>query len=123
MHFSIILLNYKKLKKDMFPQDIFDNIFLNIEYHVRELGYGDIAVNKKMKTLNKIFYNILLKLNAEHAKDFKVNKNILKEYFSSNNDINIEYMDKLAIYLESFNDFCFELDHNSMLKGQINFTY
>jgi len=123
MHFSIILLKYKISKKKKFPQDVFDNIFLNIEYHVRELGYGDIAVNKKMKTLNKIFYNILLKINDENNDKFQVNKNILKEYFPTNGDININYIDKLALYLESFNDFCFELDDNNMLKGLINFTY
>ena len=58
LHLSIIILNSKK----EFPQKIFDNIFQNIEYHLRELGYGDVSVNQKMKTLNKIFYDILLKL-------------------------------------------------------------
>jgi len=76
-----------------------------------------------MKTLNKIFYNILLKINDENNDKFQVNKNILKEYFPTNGDININYIDKLALYLESFNDFCFELDDNNMLKGLINFTY
>ena len=56
IHFSIILIIFKKRKKIKFPQKIYDNIFQNIEYHVRELGYGDVAVNKKMKTLNKIFF-------------------------------------------------------------------
>ena len=59
IHFSIILIIYKKKNTEKFPQDIFDNIFQNIEYHLRELGYGDIAVNKKMKLLSKILYNIL----------------------------------------------------------------
>ena len=30
-------------------QDIYDNIFQNIEYHIRELGFGDVSVNKNMK--------------------------------------------------------------------------
>ena len=46
VHFSILLINLK-VKNEEFPQEIFDNIFLNIEYHIRELGYGDVAVNKK----------------------------------------------------------------------------
>ena len=55
LHFSIILLKYRKVNKEKFPQEIFDNIFVNIEYHLRELGYGDVAVNKKMKILNRFF--------------------------------------------------------------------
>ena len=53
---------FKKIKKTEFPQQIFDNIFQNIEYHLRELGFGDVAINKKMKLLNKNFYDILLKI-------------------------------------------------------------
>ena len=62
-HFAIILRHFKKnLKKD-FPQKIYDNIFLNIEYHLRELGYGDVSVNKQMKILNKIFGGALEKVS------------------------------------------------------------
>ena len=62
IHFSILLIIFKNKKKE-FPQKIFDNIFLNIEYHLRELGHGDVTVNKKMKILTRIFYDILLKIN------------------------------------------------------------
>ena len=75
LHFSIILILFKKKKKNKFPQKIFDNVFLNIEYHLRELGYGDVAVNKKMKVLNKKFYDILLKLNSKKS---RLRKNNLK---------------------------------------------
>ena len=54
LHLSLILIVFKEKNKKDFPQDIFDNIFQNIEYHIRELGYGDVAVNKKMKTLGFI---------------------------------------------------------------------
>ena len=50
LYMSKFLKCLKKRKKE-FPQEIFDNIFLNIEYHIRELGYGDVTVNKKMKIL------------------------------------------------------------------------
>jgi len=54
-HFSIILQVYKIKKFGKFPQYIYDNIFQNIEYNLRELGLGDVNVNKKMKNLNKYF--------------------------------------------------------------------
>ena len=122
VHFSILLIIFKEQKKE-FPQEIFDNIFLNIEYHIRELGYGDVMVNKKMKILNRIFYDILLKLKKTKPKDFETNDNFLKTYFdpiSSNSTILIT---SLSAYFNQFYNFCFELKMNNMLKGQINFKY
>ena len=65
IHLSIILVIFKERNKEDFPQNVFDNIFLNIEYHIRELGYGDVAVNKKMKSLLRVFYDILLKIELK----------------------------------------------------------
>ena len=61
IHFSLILIIYKK-KKIKFPQFNYDSLFHCIENNLRELGFGDVAVNKKMKELNKVFYDILLKI-------------------------------------------------------------
>lgn len=122
VHFSVILIAYKNKVKKKFPQEIYDSIFLNIELHLRELGYGDIAVNKKMKVFNKIFYDILLKINIE-KNNFKINKLIIKKYLkqkTQNNDPNNE----LTIdYINNFYNYCFELKDDIMLKGNINFKY
>ena len=122
IHFSILLLIYKK-KKEKFPQEIFDNIFLNIEYHIRELGYGDVAVNKKMKTLTRIFYDILLKINQSKSVSFATNNKILKTYFDDSSVNNSILIEDLSVYFNIFYNFCFELKTDSMLKGQINFKH
>ena len=64
-HFSIILINFKK-KKKKFNQSDYNSLFNCIENDLRELGFGDISVNKKMKDLNRYFYDILLKLNDKN---------------------------------------------------------
>ena len=84
VHLSIILIVFKEKEKNSFPQDIFDNIFLSIEYHIRELGYGDVAVNKKMKLLLRIFYDVLLKVRSTQSKK-KINKAILAKYLEPQN--------------------------------------
>jgi len=122
LHFSLILIIFKKKKID-FPQNIFDNIFLSIEYHIRELGYGDVTVNKKMKILTRVFYDILLKVNKPRSEDFETNNNILTTYFDLPDTNNSVLIDKLAVYFNSFYNFCFELKADNMLKGQINFKY
>jgi len=123
LHFALILVKFKKNGKKKFPQTIFDNIFVNIEYHLRELGYGDVAVNKKMKILTRFFYDILLKIDLNNDNSFIINKNVLKEHLFVNNSFDDVYIDQLANYLKSFYNFCFELEDENMIQGQINFKY
>ena len=122
VHFSLLLTVFKDEKKE-FPQEIFDNIFLNIEYHIRELGYGDVMVNKKMKTLNRIFYDILLKLRKPRTNAFQINDEVLKTYFDLSSVNNSTLTAGLCAYFNAFYNFCFELNTNNMLKGKINFKY
>ena len=120
VHFCIILIVFKQKKKEC-PQKIFDNVFLNIEYHIRELGHGDVTVNKKMKILTRIFYDILLKINKRQLEGFESNIEILKTYFELTPTDNYKLIDDLSVYFNIFYNFCFELNTDNMLKGQINF--
>ncbi len=122
VHFSLLLIVFKKQNQE-FSQKVFDNIFLNIEYHIRELGYGDIAVNKKMKTLTRIFYDLLLKINKPKQDGFEVNNKILYTYFEPRSSDSAIIIDELSAYFNTFYNFCFELKTENMLKGQINFIY
>ena len=122
IHFSLLLIIFKKKDKN-FPQEIFDNIFLNIEYHIRELGYGDVTVNKKMKILTRVFYDILLKINKSKTDTFETNIQILKTNFDTNDENTSILIDNLSLYFNVFYNFCFELKTDNMLKGQINFKY
>ena len=123
LHLSLILIIFREKNKDNFPQDVFDNIFLNIEYHIRELGYGDVAVNKKMKELLKIFYDILLNLRLPKTRKKIINKNVIKNYLELQHIQQEELSDILADYFEQFYYFCFEIENNSVVKGKINFKF
>ena len=120
-HF-IIILRLKKnnnLKKDF--QELFDNIFQNIEINIRELGYGDTKVNNTMKNLNKIFYDILYKLDNDGLLKFHDRSDLLNKYFFNNKKNNEQNIVKLAKYMDQFNDFCFDLNIDNVLKGSIEF--
>ncbi|MDC3104554.1 hypothetical protein OA383_02375 [Candidatus Pelagibacter bacterium] len=119
LHFSIILIIYK-FKKIKFPQASYDSLFQSIENNLRELGQGDVAVNKKMKDLNKVFYDILLKINSEKNK-FEVNKSLILKYFDVLNDSNHKKCDLFIEYYTNFYNFCFELPPESMIKDAIKF--
>ena len=123
LHLSILLVIFKEKNNDKFPQDVFDNIFLNIEYHLRELGHGDVVVNKKMKLLTQKFYDILIKIKNKDTQHETINKAILEKHLELINTNKDENLDKLAVYFDDFYNFCFELNNNSVLKGVINFKY
>ncbi len=119
IHFSLILLIFKK-KKVNFPQDEYDSLFHNIENNLRELGLGDVGVNKKMKDLNKIFYDILLKINTSDD-DFKVNSAVVLKYFENLKELNKSKYELFIQYFTKFYHFCFVLSPETMLKDAIKF--
>ena len=87
IHFSIMMIVSKK-KGKKFDQDAYDLVFHNIENNLRELGFGDVTVNKKMKEFNKLLYDILLKIEStkSNAKKFEINKKLISVYFNELND-------------------------------------
>ena len=122
-HLSIILVKFKKNNKNNFPQKIYDNIFTNIEYNLRELGYGDVSVNKQMKTLNKIFYDILLKIKVDDSNNLTIAKNIILDHLFKDTSLSEEIVTKINNYFKNFYNFIFELDDVIVLKGEIKFNY
>ena len=123
MHFSILLKIYKK-RNIKFDQQTYDFFFHNIEYNLRELGFGDVSVNKKMKDLNKIFYDILLKIDTNKSSQvFKINYSLVIKYFNEFDDKNPRIYEKFEDYFSKFYNFCFELPHDNMLRDAINFKY
>jgi len=119
IHFSIILIIFRK-KKTNFPQKHYDNLFYCIENNLRELGFGDIAVNKKMKNLNKIFYDILLKINID-PNNFKINKIIILKYFENFSELDNSKYELFKDYFINFYHFCFELSLETMIKDALKF--
>lgn len=103
-------------------QKIFDNVFLNIEYHLREQGLGDIAVNKKMKTLNKIFYDILLRINRTKTKIFSANISLFEKHIEQFEKKDIK-LNELEAYFNSFYNNCLELNFKDIIKGNIKTNF
>ena len=122
-HFSVIMLIFKK-KNKKFNQENYDFFFHSIENDLRELGFGDVSVNKKMKELNKILYDILLKIDHSETNDkFVINKDILIKYFDSLISKENAKLSLMASYFEEFFSFCFELSMDNMIEDIKNFKY
>ena len=119
-HFSILMIIFKK-KGEKFDQKEYDNVFNSIEYNLRELGFGDVSVNKKMKDLNKILYDILLKLEDNSVNNFKLNKKLATKYFTTLKGENDPKIVDFERYFNNFYKFCFELPLQNMIREALNF--
>ena len=119
-HFSLMMIIFKK-KGIKFDQNDYDSLFFCIENNLRELGFGDIAVNKKMKELNKILYDILLKIEIKNSKKLKFNEEIIFKYFSDLNRSKSTKFNDFKNYFNDFYNFCFELPPDNMVRDTINF--
>jgi len=114
--------NNKNIYRD-FYQKIFDLIFDKIELNMREIGHGDVTVNKNMKSLVKIFYDILLNCEKFRKKNFKEKINFFSKYLEQNLDQKNPNNKLLINYFDKYEAFCFDLSSNSVLKGDIDFNY
>ena len=101
IHLSFFFKIYKNQLSKKEAQDLFDFVIRQIELSIREIGYGDVSVNKKMKEYVNLFYSILDKienwnnLNIEEKKDYISNlMNI-----NADNDLFINYFDKYSVFL------------------------
>ena len=119
--FILIALKNKKSEKNE-QQVIFDFFFKQIELNCRELGYSDITINKKMKGLIKLFYEILIQC-INWKKLHIDNKNNLLLNFFSNNCSNEILTDKLTNYFDNFTFYIEDISLNSITKGIFNFVY
>ena len=62
IHFAFFLKIYKSKNDKKLMQEIYDYFFRQIELSIREIGYGDVTINKKMKDYINIFHSILNKV-------------------------------------------------------------
>lgn len=111
IHLSFI---FNKIKKgnNKKNQKIFDYVFKKIEIDLREIGFGDMSVNAKMKLIVNKFYSILLnfdgfieKKNDDQIKIINDLFNIKKNYKEDCKDI-VKYINDFAIKIDliSIND-------------------
>ena len=100
-HYGFFLKTYKLELSKKDSQKLFDFIIRQIELSIREIGYGDVSVNKKMKDYVNLFYSILEKIESWENLD-KIDKITLIAKFmniKADNDLLPIYFDNYREYL------------------------
>ena len=108
-HFAFFLKIYKNKSNKTEFQNLYDYIFNQIELSIREIGYGDSTVNKKMKEYINLFYKIIDNVELWEKLNFNEKINFFSEFIDTTleNTFYIDYFNKYSIYLTkmSFNYF------------------
>ena len=100
-HYSFFLKIYKSQISNKDSQDLFDFVIRQIELSIREIGYGDVSVNKKMKDYVNLFYLILEKIETWDNIDKSSKMSLIAEFINikDNSDFFISYFDKYRDFL------------------------
>jgi len=98
LHFAFFLKVLKNNENKDLLQKIYDHVFRQLELSIREIGYGDQSINKKMKDYINIFYGMLDKIHMWEGLSINVKKSILLTFIDKNvNEIQlVEYFDKYS---------------------------
>ena len=115
--------NMRNKKYRIFYQKLFDLLFKQIEFNMREIGYGDVLVNRNMKSLVKSFYDVLLYCENYRQETQESKKIFFTKYLETNIKQKMANNDLMIKYFNKFQAFCFDLSPDSVLKGELNFNY
>ena len=102
LHFAFFLKNFKSEENKIILQEIYDFNFRQLELSVREIGYGDQSINKKMKDYINLFHSIIEKIDDWDLLNQATKKKRLKSliYVKDNDDL-IAYFDNFSVELEN----------------------
>ena len=108
LHFSFFLKNYKNEENKIILQEIYDFNFRQLELSIREIGYGDQSINKKMKDYINLFHSMV------------------SEIHFWNNLLRTQKIEKFSIFLSDFNKIedlldYFELFNDNLSKKTLNY--
>ena len=115
LHFSFFLKNFKNDENKIILQEIYDFNFRQLELSIREIGYGDQSINKKMKDYINLFHSMVSEIHFwdELSKSDKIKK--ISLFLSE-----FQNIDDLTQYFDDFNLKLSKKTLNSYLKSVSN---
>ena len=115
IHFAFFFRTYKSIENKKILQEIYDFNFRQLELSIREIGYGDQSINKKMKIYINLFHEIIDKIHFWDDLDNLKKKEIIKKYVTQ-----VDNPQLLTKYFENYLDFLKKNTLNSYIKSVIN---
>ena len=115
LHFAFFLKTFKTDENKKILQEIYDYLFRQLELSIREIGYGDQSINKKMKDYINLLHSMIDKIhNWENLKKDE------KSFIISKFVLNTENFTFLVDYFDNFRQKLLNNTLNSYIKGVVN---
>ena len=115
LHFAFFLKNFKNEENKIVLQEIYDFNFRQLELSIREIGYGDQSINKKMKDYINLFHSMVSEIHFWNELSSIQKTEKFSIFLTDFNEI-----DNLLDYFELFNDNLSKKTLNSYLKSVSN---
>tara|TARA_B100001057_G_scaffold464586_1_gene519917 strand:+ start:79 stop:546 length:468 start_codon:yes stop_codon:yes gene_type:complete len=115
IHFAFFLKTFKNKNNTKILQEIYDLSFRQLELSIREIGYGDQSINKKMKDYINLFHSIVSEIHFWDKLNISEKRNKISIFTQ-----NFEKNDYLIDYFDKFYDNLKKKTLNSYLKSVSN---
>ena len=101
LHFAFFLKIYKENNNKELLQDIYDYTFRQVELSIREIGYGDQSINKKMKDYLNLLYAMIDKFNDWEFLSFESRTALFTKFLdnAANTVFLVNYFEKYRLNL------------------------
>ena len=105
LHFAFILKEFKNDKNENELQELYDFNFRQLELTIREIGYGDQSINKKMKDYINLFHSIISEIHFWDDMKFDKKNGCLSKFLQNfkNSDYLVEYFNNFSSELKKYN--------------------
>ena len=115
LHFAFFLKNFKNQNNSLILQEIYDFNFRQLELSIREIGYGDQSINKKMKDYINVFHAIVSDIHFWDKLDNLKKKEVISKFLE-----NFKNIEELVVYFDNYSVNLSKNTLNSYLKSVIN---
>ena len=115
LHFAFFLKNFKNEENKQILQKIYDFNFRQLELSIREIGYGDQSINKKMKDYINLFHSIVSDIHFWENLSKTEKENKISIYLD-----NFKKIDYLVDYFDNFKEKLKKKSLNSYLNSVSN---
>ena len=102
-HLSFVFKIYKNIETKENMQNFFDYCIRQIELSIREVGYGDATINKKMKDYVNLLFSIIDNIDSWDTKNEEQKISIIKNYIDENSNFQniVDYFEKYVLFLRN----------------------
>ncbi len=112
LHFAFFLKEFKNPENQKLLQEIYDFNFRQLELNIREIGYGDQTVNKKMKDYINNFHAIISNIHFWDDLNIEEKKKKISPFLT-----NFENITYLVDYFDEFRKNLTKKNLKSFLKS------